>query len=1087
MGLIINRYLIFTIFLCGFYSCSQINSHSNSTRSISSTFSVNDLSINQSNLSNGLVKTNLTYKAHQKDAIIGFLKYKKLEQYFSLDGLNFQTLPQTDFNTISILSESKTSDSLISDFKNLSNDDLYRYLNFSRISVAEISPAQFIDKEKINPKDYWALIEKLTIASQKKNSSDELFNTRDYIAKILSPLINYNREMSELKSQITSTLEEKTFREKSSKYLTGLMEILNKESDGDIIQKLDLYHSQWIKLQANPIELAQGFLGEKFYLPKILYGEDISEQVQKIIRSAEESLDISVSFLRGEGAISSIEKALNNGAKVRLLLDGRNLNKGEKEKKLFEEFQKRFQGKNIEIAYLSPSDLGEVYGEWYPIYHRKMVSVDKGKRFVISSDNLDTHKNIDSALVFSDQENTHLLDLFEQDWKLATQKTAPINLVKNPDNVKLFGKGLVTADLRSEVINQIENAKERIWLSIFEINDEEILNKLIEKKKVNPHIDIKVLICWSKLSVWFNGKKYERDRHIGTIKKLNQNGITVKTFPEKSEMRLHARTLITDDNIVSGSSDYTNRALDRNLDLTVSTKMSIQDNQEISEKFSKLWDLAEVSNIDTHINHFNEKASHLFESFFSSIYSSYKKNGLTQERSAEKVTLRIEDYNESVEQIEKEFNSLLSEYEQKHGDLSLLDISLSDTTQFENQLKDLKKLELKLDELIKVELDSLANIQANFAREIALTRPEFAQQASEIQKLLKNYEVNKLEYGGAKDYKRYAAFTELFFKTKELYESSSKLKQPGLKKLLLIVERTILKVTNLLSLSTRLSLPSLQMFFSAFQNVTHSKIGFGKSVDLFFKQWGNYSKISTQVDGLDNLKNQKRLRLFIPTHRDANLDAVAFAALNVDNPVVFGALNLKNHPIFGLKDNPLVKPMIHSLERNDSFILAGAAEKPIDKFIRLIHENKAKNVLIYPEGQVSLGLKESRPVRENFSKALISRLLEEKIDFELVPVSYINGAQFFEYHNEFDYIKTEESKLKINVHKPITANEIAIFLKQHDSSLLNTYLRFNWLFNLDTNDELLLGQGRWNTIKNSFHQKLTNESPDCKSLIKSFL
>ena len=123
-------------------------------------------------------------------------------------------------------------------------------------------------------------------------------------------------------------------------------------------------------------------------------------------------------------------------------------------------------------------------------------------------------------------------------------------------------------------------------------------------------------------------------------------------------------------------------------------------------------------------------------------------------------------------------------------------------------------------------------------------------------------------------------------------------------------------------------------------------------------------------------------------------------------------------------------------------------EKPIEKFIRLICENKASNALIYPEGQVSLGIKESRPVRENFSKALITRLIEEKIDFELVPVSYVNGAKFFEYHNEVDVIKSEEAQLKIKVHRPITADEIAVFLKKYDSKILNTYLRFNWLFNL---------------------------------------
>lgn len=449
--------------------------------------------------------------------------------------------------------------------------------------------------------------------------------------------------------------------------------------------------------------------------------------------------------------------------------------------------------------------------------------------------------------------------------------------------------------------------------------------------------------------------------------------------------------------------------------------------------------------------------------------------------------VRTSDFNQVIQEKENDLDKHIKQYEEKYHKRSVLDLSKIGSKEFESHLKDLKVMEGKLDGLIKTEIDSLARAQLNFASELEKLNPALAPKAQELKTLYANYEASKVEYGGAKDFRRYAAFTDLFFKTKEVFDGAKLGTTSKTAQLLKKFAKTASKVKNLLNLSVRLSLPALQMLLSAFQNVTKTKIGFGGSVDKFFEKWGKISDISVEVKNHDILKEQKRLRLFVPTHRDANLDAVAFAALKVENPAVFGALNLKNHPIFGVKDNPLVKPLITSLESNDTFILAGAPEKPIDKFIRLNKENKVRNALIYPEGQVGLGLKESRPIRENFSEALLRRLVQENIDFELVPVTYVNGSQFFEYHNDLGKIKVEkgQEKLFVNVHKPITSTEIKKFMNTYGSKDLNTYLRFLWLFEMDTNQKEILGQGRWNNIQSAFNQKVTGK--DCSQILKAFL
>lgn len=405
---------------------------------------------------------------------------------------------------------------------------------------------------------------------------------------------------------------------------------------------------------------------------------------------------------------------------------------------------------------------------------------------------------------------------------------------------------------------------------------------------------------------------------------------------------------------------------------------------------------------------------------------------------------------------EARLNTALADYEKKYNDLHVPDIRNVNTADFANRLNDLKKMEETLDGLIKQELDELADSMR-------------AGQSPHVQELYQKYLASRVEYGGAKDYRRYAAFTDLFFESQKMYQN----KVPPRS-----FRAAIAKFGRLVKLGMKLALPGLQMMVSAFQNVTKTKVGFGTSVDRFFKKWGEASGISVEVTNRELLQNQERIRIYVPTHRDANLDALAFAALDVENPVVFGALNLKNHPIFGMKDHPMVKPMIDALEKNDTFILAGAAEKPMEKFMRLIREGKVQNVLIYPEGQVGLGIKESRPVRTNFSEAMLKTLVEAGVDFELMPVTYVNGAQYFEYHNDVDLIRVEpgQEKLLVNVQRPISSQELKQFFARFPEKDFTTYLRMNWLFDLPTNDELVLGQGRWANIQNAFQTKLTGKS-----------
>ena len=60
--------------------------------------------------------------------------------------------------------------------------------------------------------------------------------------------------------------------------------------------------------------------------------------------------------------------------------------------------------------------------------------------------------------------------------------------------------------------------------------------------------------------------------------------------------------------------------------------------------------------------------------------------------------------------------------------------------------------------------------------------------------------------------------------------------------------------------------------------------------------------------------------------------------------------------------------------------------------------------------------------------------------------------------------------------KPIRSEEVRRFFENYPAKDFNTYLRMNWLFDLPTNEDLILGQGRWEKVNEAFNAKITGRS-----------
>ena len=223
------------------------------------------------------------------------------------------------------------------------------------------------------------------------------------------------------------------------------------------------------------------------------------------------------------------------------------------------------------------------------------------------------------------------------------------------------------------------------------------------------------------------------------------------------------------------------------------------------------------------------------------------------------------------------------------------------------------------------------------------------------------------------------------------------------------------------------------------------------------------------------------VRVFALVHRDGDLDGLAVAHLGLKSSIVFGALNLADHPIFGLRGNPLGKHIANSLSRHDNFILLGDKnrEAPIDKLVRLLRAEKSDNVVIFPEGHVSLGLMEGRPVSDKFTDSLLLRLGNEGFAYEVIPVTLLNSGRLLHYSSELGGLALEggERTLRIKIHDAIPGDEVKKLSTAASPQAFNRLLRQLWLESLPTDTGHLMGQARWRATLDKLGVAIPSMSP----------
>ncbi|MCK6600140.1 MAG: hypothetical protein L6Q37_17380, partial [Bdellovibrionaceae bacterium] len=149
---------------------------------------------------------------------------------------------------------------------------------------------------------------------------------------------------------------------------------------------------------------------------------------------------------------------------------------------------------------------------------------------------------------------------------------------------------------------------------------------------------------------------------------------------------------------------------------------------------------------------------------------------------------------------------------------------------------------------------------------------------------------------------------------------------------------------------------------------TDSSVALSKSIDSLFLKFAKAFGISASLENkevLDKLIKEatpgsKKINIITPNHSHPIHDAI-----------LMSSLNLPNYLLVMATDQILAGSLADKVDKNDHIITVGrGSDTPINKILAQLEKGEVNNIVIYPEGSVSVGIYETRPLREKFSHGL---------------------------------------------------------------------------------------------------------------------
>lgn len=359
------------------------------------------------------------------------------------------------------------------------------------------------------------------------------------------------------------------------------------------------------------------------------------------------------------------------------------------------------------------------------------------------------------------------------------------------------------------------------------------------------------------------------------------------------------------------------------------------------------------------------------------------------------------------------------------------------------------------------------------------------------------YKENIDKYGLPKDGPLRTSPYRAFFEKAKLFVDTVSAENFSIEKTTFMktLYKKTLRVYQLMKMLVRLSPTVISTVISIFSKDTPSydKTPLWTKINSIFKivktEMGFKVNITGKgrsiIEKINNNNDPKTVYVIAPTHNHPILDNITMAELNIKDSLLVMATD---------QFIPL-KSIANRLNDIDSLITVGrGSDLPIHKIYEQIEKGTSNNILIYPEGCVSVGLCESRPVRPKFSWGLIKGLVDKGYNVEIIPIVYKNNFKFLHensvdyFLNLFDTAKSEK-QLEVEILPSVDQEFLKSIMNANRPELLSLLLRSNWLEKYKTNDIYINGLIRQKEINRKISELLgvdlqQNHSMDNKTNYK---
>lgn len=226
--------------------------------------------------------------------------------------------------------------------------------------------------------------------------------------------------------------------------------------------------------------------------------------------------------------------------------------------------------------------------------HRKLIIVD-GVYAHVGTCNIEAwYENKSAGLVLhSAEEVSKFRNFFYNTWRVQTggsdAKNQRISNLKQlrSDKFTILHEKSVVGNVKFNIVDAFLKAERKIYIAQWGFTDNLLAELLIAKKRLNPEMDIKVVLNPTTVGFGSLASKVPYLKNLPTYLKLKKGGIEVRwggdgTNSDAHDDYEHRKVIVCDDTVITGSADGWTRGLKVNAELSVSI-----DNAQLAEHFTK--------------------------------------------------------------------------------------------------------------------------------------------------------------------------------------------------------------------------------------------------------------------------------------------------------------------------------------------------------------------------------------------------------------------------------------------------------------------------------------------------------------------